>query len=562
MDDTRSTFESEADPSDLLPTAILDVLREEKIKPKIARKNPFLRELLRLKEERQAGLDLVEGDELSPTRTSDHHSDELWDQRLQESMEELKIQKGSEWTYKIMKRLSPFVESLKSLMQVCESLVQDAPFGVSIAFTGLRMVLFLAFDIPNQFDVIMEALEEVGDTLKFCQRLTSYDRNPDFQKLLIRSYKDIIEFWIQASGALSGHILKAMAKNVVNPLRIIIKETLDKLRIHSHGLRDYTFSTGLLRADQALNEAAHDKKKKQKDDLALWIRGNDNLDIDDDAAEQLGKRHEGTCKWIFDDELFGNWREATSRSVLWYHAPPGSGKTVLAASVIDHLRKRNEKVAAFFYAYNSNTKRHGLNGLRSLALQLLSMTQNIPDTAIQLFENKKISNTTLQSRSIATDLIHQLLSPLDHVYIIIDGLDECPKNDDLLADLSDLVQGKAYATVKWLFLSRHHDSFRGKMSEMGALELRPKSDVINMDIQTYVASTLTCKNCFNTCSDDNDRNFLYARFVCETLRGNGTLRDGDIKSALRQFPPSLTSYYARSIDEIARRSGDEQKLVR
>lgn len=556
MADTWSTFESETDSDELFPTAVLEVLREVKIKPRNARKNLLFQELFRIKEER------LKEEKLSQTKASNSFSADVWDDRLRESMRELQIQKGAERTYKVMKKLSPFMDGLKSLMQICESLVQDAPFGVSIAFTGLRMVLFLTFDVPNQLDIIMEALEEVGDMLKFCQRLIKYDSDPHFQKLLVRSYKDIIGFWITASEVLSGNILKVIAKNVINSLRVVIKEALDKLRTHSQGLKDYAFSTGLLRADQAFKEAARDKKKKLRDDIALWIRGNDNLDVDDDAAEQLGRRHEGTCKWILEEKVFEDWRDATNGSVLWYHAPPGSGKSVLAASVIDYLRKRNEKVAAFFYSYSSDTKRYGVNGLRSLALQLLSMNQNIPDRTIQLFEEKKIYNTTVQSSPIATALIQQLLSPLDHAYLIIDGLDECSDKDQLIGDLSGLVQQKVYATVKWLFLSRYHNSFRSNMSNVGAQELRPKSDVINMDIQTYVASTLTCENCFNECSDDDDRNFLYARYVCETLRGDGTLRDGDIPSALRQFPTSLTSYYARSIDEIARRSSHEQRLVR
>ncbi|KAF3025055.1 hypothetical protein E8E14_014449 [Neopestalotiopsis sp. 37M] len=532
------------------------------MKPRSVRKNPFLQELSRIKEKRTADRQRVKEDALSRASTSDSHSDNVWEQRLQDSIKELEIQKGSERTYKIMKKLSPFMDSLKSLMQICEGLVQDAPFGVSVAFTGLRMILFLTFDVQNQLDIIMEALEEVGGMLKFCQRLMNYDSDPYFQKLLIRSYKDIIRFWVKASDVFSGNIVKVMARNMVNSLRTAIKEALDKMRTHSLALKDYAYSTGLLRANEASKEAAQDREKKLKHDLALWIRGNDNLGIDDDAAEQLGRRHEGTCKWVMEEPLFEHWRDAVSGSVLWYHAPPGSGKSVLAATVIDYLKKRNEKVAAFFYSYSSDTKRHGLNGLRSLALQLLNMTQHVPDTASKLFDDEKIYNTTLQSSSIATALIHQLLSPLDHVYLVIDGLDECPDNDRLIDDLRGLVQQKFYATVKWLFLSRYNDSFRSKMSEMGALELRPKSDVISMDIQTYVTSTLTCEHCFSEWSDENERNFLYARFVCETLRGNGTLRNGDIESALEQFPASLTSYYTRSIDEIARRSDNEQKLAR
>lgn len=46
----------------------------------------------------------------------------------------------------------------------------------------------------------------------------------------------------------------------------------------------------------------------------------------------------GTCKWLRDDEPeFEKWIEGDSR-ILWVLGGPGTGKTMLAVSNVDHLK--------------------------------------------------------------------------------------------------------------------------------------------------------------------------------------------------------------------------------
>jgi hypothetical protein len=124
------------------------------------------------------------------------------------------------------------------------------------------------------------------------------------------------------------------------------------------------------------------------------------------------------------------------------------------------------------------------------------------------------------------------------------------------------VQAKVYATVKWLFLSRDLTQIREAMAKVNAVELCPEPDVISAAIKTYVTSTLTCINCFNEWSDEHEQNFLYARFVCETLRRVGLTCDADVARALKRFPKTLNSYYIRSLEEFEKHSTEEQELVR
>ncbi|KAK9796166.1 putative NACHT domain-containing protein [Seiridium cardinale] len=493
--------------------------------------------------------------------------------RLCESMKELEVRRASGHAYKILHRLSPFIENLKSLMQICESVIQDAPFGVSIAFSGARVVLDLAFRVHSQFETILEAMEEIGARLECYKLLAKYDSRPNFQRLLLSAYKNIIQFWLKASQILSQNSLKSMVKNIAKPLHTIIKDTLDHLSKDGDLVHQYASATGLSNAKDDQEERRKERSEDtQKDtwqnekrlsiEISAWIRGHDNLDPNIDYEDQLNRRHEGTCDWVLDDQRFKDWRDSKNGELMWYNASPGSGKSVLASSVIKHLKTRDEKVAMFFYSFSSLVRRSGIHGLRSLALQLLTMTPRLPDKFKQLYDEQRHYSDCLQSYVAANEFLQHLIIPLDHIYLVVDGLDECSDMGLVLPILQSLTQAKVYGTVKWLFLSRGYAEIREAMTGVNAIELCPEPHVISTDIQKYVTSSLTCVDRFNEWSDEDEQNFLYARFVCETLRRVGLTRAADTEPALKQFPGSLNSYYNRSLEDFGKYSKQEQELVR
>jgi Cdc6-like AAA superfamily ATPase len=69
-----------------------------------------------------------------------------------------------------------------------------------------------------------------------------------------------------------------------------------------------------------------------------------------------GKRHEGTCTWIFSHKDYRRWVEDDDHPILWIHGGPGFGKTVLSAALSKELISDQHtrfdqgcSVAYFFY---------------------------------------------------------------------------------------------------------------------------------------------------------------------------------------------------------------------
>jgi SpoVK/Ycf46/Vps4 family AAA+-type ATPase len=98
----------------------------------------------------------------------------------------------------------------------------------------------------------------------------------------------------------------------------------------------------------------------------------------DDLGNEKDRQTKGSCTWITEREDFLSWFELTTpaTSLYWIHAPPATGKTVLAAHIITHVQSTHRDCSYYFF-------KHGEQGgdsisamLRSFALQ---MAQQHPD---------------------------------------------------------------------------------------------------------------------------------------------------------------------------------------
>lgn len=94
-----------------------------------------------------------------------------------------------------------------------------------------------------------------------------------------------------------------------------------------------------------------------RDGIVKWISAGYDLEVREDLQMHYDRRHKETCGWVFENEDFQRWRDNPSKNILWYSAPPGSGKTVLSSAAIKHLVNRGHPTAYFFYSFSDLTRR-------------------------------------------------------------------------------------------------------------------------------------------------------------------------------------------------------------
>src|SRR5271169_727435 len=101
----------------------------------------------------------------------------------------------------------------------------------------------------------------------------------------------------------------------------------------------------------------------------------------------------GTCEWVFQDPQFRAWRYSNdpASALLWIHARAGRGKSVLAATIVQHLqhqtRNTGDACVYFFCRSDDEAKKTPHAILRSTAYWLAQRNDLIRKKLLELVNN-------------------------------------------------------------------------------------------------------------------------------------------------------------------------------
>jgi hypothetical protein len=163
------------------------------------------------------------------------------------------------------------------------------------------------------------------------------------------------------------------------------------------------------------------------------------------------------------------------------------GKTILASMVIEEARKHQAVSVIYFYCRYRDCDRSTFLGVaRGLLSQLLSQ-----DDALLDFIHDKASKSgqaTLSTESIAIDLLGTSIKNCDKLYVVIDGLDECERDErkkivaffeNTWNSLPQIEQD----SLRCLFLSQDDGAARKDFASMSFIKIT--QDHTKRDIQAY-----------------------------------------------------------------------------
>ena len=251
------------------------------------------------------------------------------------------------------------------------------------------------------------------------------------------------------------------------------------------------------------------------------------------------------------------------------NASPGSGKSVLAASIIDKLqhseKKDLRKVMFFFCRFDEPEKCKSISALRSLAIQALKLVKYIPDDLYGLYQEEfSAEDAFVANNSIAEQVLGCLLKHIPYVSIIVDGLDEC-RDGALLDSLIRLREQKGPGITKWLLTSRN-DPVARKRFETSKWEILTVSNkVIQNDIRKFLEDNadLLCAACnqLDQVTKLSQGNFLMMRLTIDPFRNEELTCSEEFDKALASFQPELGRCWFRSLQRLLERSEQIQELA-
>ena len=284
-------------------------------------------------------------------------------------------------------------------------------------------------------------------------------------------------------------------------------------------------------------------------------------------CKHLASHAPGTGAWLTATPTYQQWLHGPQNGLLWIRGIPGSGKSVIAASLVDELSRTNPGCPVLFFFFrqiiDANHVPEAL--LRDWLDQLLRYSPPLQKKLAEYVE-KKTPVDTLSMGVLWKELRSAKACLPGKVFCVGDALDEMDRgHDDFLKALGALGQWRP-KNVKLLITSRPVPAVETPLRQIPCLRLRLEEDLVDVDISTYVRFALSHSEI-----PQSDRVaieaavpgranglFLYAKLAMDAFLEPGARVD----DVLKRLPLDLNALYTNLLTEHATRSGVEPAIQR
>ncbi|KAI1404230.1 ankyrin repeat-containing domain protein [Hypoxylon fuscum] len=494
-------------------------------------------------------------------------------------------------------RLHLLLLSVRDFCSVIDTVVSSHPEIAALIWGSVKLTMQVIVNYTSYYEAVSDLFMRLG---KLCPVFAEYQtlfRNSrllrqslsDFHASIIRCCKHVIEaiqrpwhnqvlraFWTsfeqefkpdlddiqRCSNYVKSQInlAKAQADNRDQQLQAQerAEASVNRTSMRSFFSRqDKTFDNITEWRLQREKQRALTRKQQLLDALSTY----DHLRV---FKQSQRKRFGTTASWICSVPEFRRWLDKGGSPLLWCSGKIGSGKTIATASVIDYLlleKGRSDCFVSFFFVQSDDQE-----SLKALSIMRSLVRQRLPEPT-QLPDNIEESLRKLNSYSELDD-IAQLLSVVTiaskRSYIIIDGLDECDKQNrvQLLGALSSLVD-KAQNTK--VFVASRESLAGDVRSRFGTHEhILMDNSAAQKDIPEYVNGMI------QKCMENGDLEVGDPSLITEIkqalIQGAdgmflwialqipdicSKLCDDDIRNTINTLPRDLTETFCRALRRIS-----------
>ena len=169
-----------------------------------------------------------------------------------------------------------------------------------------------------------------------------------------------------------------------------------------------------------------------------------------------------------------------------------------SSTIIDHLQANclkdgHSALAYYYFDFNESTKQKVAIFLSSIIAQIFFQCSQLPDGVRMLWQRCNDGNQTPTLKDLLAALKGSL-EEFEDVYMIVDAVDECPKDnnerEDLLRTLKS-IHGWANSNLHLLTTSRRETDIESALAPLLCLPAIPiGSAQVDADIKVYVKSEL------------------------------------------------------------------------
>ncbi|KAF7552102.1 hypothetical protein G7Z17_g4555 [Cylindrodendrum hubeiense] len=312
---------------------------------------------------------------------------------------------------------------------------------------------------------------------------------------------------------------------------------------------------------------SHDDAALGPDDVAKireWLQPTDYLAVSGEFCRHLLSQAPGTGVWLTETEEYRQWHDSPDRGSLWIKGVPGAGKSVVAASMIQHLRTTEQVPVLFFFFRNIVA-----SNFSPRALMQDWLAQLLPHSVKLQYALQPLLKTNLAdlSDNDLVDLFLDGVSSVPKVYCFADALDEMTLDNKPFLDRLNSLATYRPRSLKLFMTSRPKQYLQSALRDSSIVHISLQQKLIQLDITSYLKYRfdITPKSddqraikqqVVDMVSKRSEGLFLYAKLTMDQIE-SALLSDEpiNIEALEASLPVGLEQTYNRLLAKHRRENG-------
>ncbi|KAJ5901293.1 hypothetical protein N7504_007286 [Penicillium tannophilum] len=498
-------------------------------------------------------------------------------QDLQKSIDDLQKTHQSTRRIQDLSRLGVFLEAIEQYTKVVE------PFCNSNEIVAFILV---ASSYQKAFQELVNTYESLGDSIPLLLQYQELFRTkPHMTRVLSLMYEDILNFHRLAMKYFQQRLWKQLFDATWPSHSSRFASVIGNLARH-RALIERHATLSQIEDSQESQRLANDRFDitMQNEDMARsvvvsqWLKS-PHTDVDQYNFTKVRLDYPDSGKWLLDNQSFKEWFDPSFPKIpplLWVSGIPGSGKTILASSIVEQAQRLSTKPTVLFFYCKHDDPEHDnfLSLARGILAQILHQDK---DLLTYFYEERSKSKEAVLS---APDQVRRLLAlafqRCKNTYIILDGLDECKRDDrkeivQWFIRLVEKLPVNESSRIRCLFTSR--DDGPGRKDFDGMFSLSIRQEDMRGDLQHYCqfqADKLKTKlwlsldrtqEISDTVFKRAGAMFLLARLIWDSLLEATSIESLEEQLDPTRLPVDINDAYRRILDNLKSSTG-YMKLLR
>jgi ankyrin repeat domain-containing protein 50 len=293
-----------------------------------------------------------------------------------------------------------------------------------------------------------------------------------------------------------------------------------------------------------------------------------------DQKERNPDRIPGTCEWFVAHDLFRDWRESRSSTMLWVSADPGCGKSVLAKYLVDSVLATESRTTCYFFFKDDFEDQRTVISALCCTLRQLFIQKRILLSEVILEQFESGGETFTSSFWELWDTLLRAAEDKNagEIVCLLDAIDEC---DDRGRSVLAEALCKLYSTwrnfnLKFLLTSRSYGAIRQGFQPLDipglpVIHLSGENDVemkkISQEIDIFIKARVCKIGAQLKLKGDEqgillqelmripNRTYLWVHLTLDLIQNNFNIDKTGITNAASHLPQTVNEAYNRILSK-------------